>query len=194
MADVRVECFVEDQAQEAFLRAFIDRTLREKSYTSIFHFHQTRGAGRLLEEFKAFQTALQKGQRGFSAPDLLVLARDANCSGHNDVHRELQEAIDRGTFPVSAIACPDPHIERWFMADPASFAEVVGGQPKVGKRKCERDLYKKKLRESVLRAGIRATLGGLELAEDIVRSMDMYRAGKREPSLRSFYKELNAAF
>ena len=35
-------------------------------------------------------------------------------------------------YGLLVAACPDPHIERWFLADPPSFHEVVGHWPVVG--------------------------------------------------------------
>jgi hypothetical protein len=37
------------------------------------------------------------------------------------------------------------------------------------------------------------TLGGIEFAEEIVECMDLYRAGKDEPSLKHFIDELRSA-
>jgi hypothetical protein len=90
----------------------------------------------------------------------------------------------------AVIACPDPHIERWFIADPPSFREAIGNQPKPGKKKCDRDRYKTILAKSVREAGHPSLLGGIEFAREIVDSMDLYRAGKADKSLKDFLDQL----
>lgn len=88
------------------------------------------------------------------------------------------------------MACPDPHVERWYLADPESFKEVVGHQPTIGKKKCVRDYYKNALANAVRKAGHPATLGGIEFAQELVERMDLYRAGKNERSLKAFVDDL----
>jgi hypothetical protein len=79
------------------------------------------------------------------------------------------------------------------MADPPSFAQVVGAAPKVGRRKCERDLYKRMLVNTISKAGQVPTLGGIEFARDLTAAMDLYRAGKTEASLKAFVDEARRA-
>ncbi len=86
----------------------------------------------------------------------------------------------------TVIACPDPHVERWYLADPESFKEVIGVGPKVSRKKCERDYYKSILQQAILDAGHPPTLGGIEFAREIVENMDFYRARKGERSLNHF--------
>ncbi len=89
-------------------------------------------------------------------------------------------------------ASPDPHIERWFLADLESFHKVVGTRPTVAKRKCDRIYYKNILREAVKAADNPSTLGGIEYADELVEAMDLYRASKAVPSLGRFIDELRA--
>lgn len=91
---------------------------------------------------------------------------------------------------VTAVACPDPHVERWYMADPQSFAEVVGKVPRLRRRKCDRDCYKEMLTRLVAASGHPSTLGGIESAHDLVEAMDLYRAGKNAKSLKHFVDDL----
>ena len=90
------------------------------------------------------------------------------------------------------MACPDPHIERWFFADPQAFSRVIGVDRQPGKRKCQRDYYKTLLRQAVSEAGHPPGLSGLEFAEDLVHAMDLYRAGRNEPSLGHLIDEIQA--
>lgn len=127
-----------------------------------------------------------------SEPDVLVVGIDANCATWHQARRLVVETLAPRLRDRAAVACPDPHIERWFMADPVSFEQVLGRRPKLGARKCERDHYKRILSRTVREAGHPAVLGGLEFAEEIVGAMDLYRAGKSEKSLRHFVDKTKA--
>ena len=94
--------------------------------------------------------------------------------------------------PIAAVACPEPHIERWFFADPAAFQAAVGSAPAMPSRKCERGYYKRLLSNAVTAAGHPATLGGIEFARDLVEKMNLYEAGKAERSLKAFLDELES--
>jgi hypothetical protein len=118
-------------------------------------------------------------------PDLLVVCVDANCRGQSAAKDQIISSLGN-LASRAAIACPDPHIERWYMADPVYFEQIVGRRPKLGRKKCERGRYKKILAKTVMDAGQPATLGGLEFAEDLARGMDFYRAGKTDKALRAF--------
>ena len=76
------------------------------------------------------------------------------------------------------------------MADPPSFFTVVGVEPHIETIKCERDRYKKLLLEAIRAGGHVPTLGGLEFATELVEAMDLYRAGKREPTLRALVQDV----
>lgn len=88
------------------------------------------------------------------------------------------------------MACPDPHVERWYLADPESFKTVVGYRPTIAKKKCARDYYKEVLAKAVRKAGHPATLGGIEFAQELVDDMNLYRACKNERSLKAFVDDL----
>jgi len=79
------------------------------------------------------------------------------------------------------------------MADPESFAEVVGVEPTREKAKCERDRYKQQLVQAIRKGGHIPTLGGIEFAQDLVARMDLYRAGKNDPSLKACIDACRAA-
>src|SRR5262249_37347827 len=119
-------------------------------------------------------------------PDLLVVAIDTNCKGFAEAAGEVSNRLEPSFRERAILACPDPHIERWYLADAASFRTVVGAGPVLGKKKCERDLYKKILRTAIAKAGHLPTLGGIEFAQELVDSMDLYRAGKFEGNLKHF--------
>jgi hypothetical protein len=75
MADlVRVDLFVEDRAQEAFVGALVRRVLREASREAIIHSRSALGGhGRALTELEAFQKAVRGRQPGLNVPDIRPL-------------------------------------------------------------------------------------------------------------------------
>lgn len=143
------------------------------------------GYGPTLTELKKYQKALRVLGR-LTPPDLLVVASDANCMGVPKRRAEVEECVDKSLFPRYVIACPDPHVERWYMADPQSFCTVVGAGIDLGTAKCEPGFYKQRLQDAIRQGGHPATLRGKEFAPDLVQKMDLYRAGRNEPSLGDF--------
>ena len=151
------------------------------------------GHGRALQELRLYQTLIEK--RVFDVPpDLIVAAIDGNCTTFRRKRTEIENAT-RAVFEDRLVAaCPDPHVERWYLADPDSFHEIVGYRPSVGRRKCERNHYKRRLADAIRRGDHPPTLGGIEFATELVDAMDLYRAGKDDSSLRTFVDDLRAKF
>jgi hypothetical protein len=180
--------FVEDRAHEEFVKALLVRLLAESGREAAIRIVVARGGhSRALSELGTYQRLVEKG--AIPAPDLLVVAVDANCSTFAKARNAVATQLADWSRDRAIIACPDPHIERWYLADPDSFRAVVGVRPAVRKRKCERDLYKDTLAGAVVRAGHPATLGGIEFAVELVQAMDLYRAGRAEPSFRHFLRD-----
>ncbi len=126
-------------------------------------------------------------------PDLLVLIIDANCGDWQEVRSSLSAAIDQSVFPRSVVGCPDPHIERWCMADPVSFKQTIGVQPPVDPGKCERDLYKRLLRAALTDAGQPIVANAMEFAPELISAADLFRAAKTQRSLGAFVADLRTA-
>lgn len=191
---MQIDLFAEDQAHEEFLKALISRVCGEQGVRARIRVRSARGGhGRALEEVGIFQEAVAKGLAGLAVPDVLVVAVDANCAPFARAHRQIENSIRRDLFPQVAIACPDPHIERWYVADPAAVGQAVGRTPTVGRKKCDRDYYKDVLRTTIERGGVPVTLGGIEFAAEIVAHMDLFRAGRNDRSLKHFLDSLLAA-
>lgn len=188
-----VDLFVEDRAHEEFLKAMLSRIATENNRRITVRVRSARGGRpRVLEELSLYQKSVLKAPDSMSMPDLLFIAIDANCKRWNKARTEIQGKIQSPFTSRSIVACPDPHIERWYLADPDSFFQVVGVRPKVGRRKCERDRYKAVLSKAIVDAGHPPTLGGIEFAQELVGAMDLYRAGKAERSLKHFLAETAA--
>ncbi len=183
-----IDLFVEDRAHEKFLHAMLRRLAREEERHIEVHVRAARGGhGRAIKELDIYMKSVKKAV--LAVPDLVVVAIDANCRPYRSKRRDIGRIIKAPLEERAVIACPDPHIERWYLADPPSFYETVGSQPKLGKSKCARDLYKARLADAVASGGHPPTLGGIEFAEDLVERMDLIRAGKSEPSLRDFLED-----
>jgi hypothetical protein len=194
MADSgRIVIFAEDKGHEEFLRPVIERCAQEISLEVDVRVQSARGGhGRALDELKLFQKLVLESMSGFPLPDMVVIGVDSNCRQLNDARREIRAALDPRLGDRTIIACPDPHVEIWYLSDPKAFAEAVGTSPKVGKRKCEKDRYKQILAKAVADAGHPAPLGGIEFGREIVTRLDWRRAGASVTSLGMFLKELRA--
>ncbi len=186
-----VDLFVEDRAHESFVTALLARIAREEGVAVSPRIRTARGGhGRAIAEFRLYQSLVAKGALGLGHPDLLVVAIDGNCTTFARKRAEILHAT-MATFASNlVVACPDPHVERWFLADPESFLGVVGTPVVIGKRKCEREYYKDALAKAIRLAGHPPSLGGIEFAEELVTAMDLYRAGKADRSFKAFLDDL----
>lgn len=186
-----VDLFVEDRAHEELLLPLVARVAAEERVDVDVRVRSARGGhGRALAEFKLYQRLVDRGAAAAARPDLLGLGIDGNCTTFVKKRKEIMGATLEGmALPVVA-ACPDPHIERGYLADPDSFKAVVGNRPTVRRKKCARDYYKQLLADAVRRAGHLPTLGGIEFAREIAAAIDGYRAGKSDRSLKAFVDEL----
>jgi hypothetical protein len=190
MNSAAVDLFVEDRAHEEFISRMLQRLSRENNQPITTRIRAARGGhGRVLQELALYQQAVARNISGLTMPDLLVVAIDTNCTRFSAATRQIAASLEQPFRDRAVFACPDPHIERWYLADATSFRQVVGIRPTLGRKKCERDLYKSILATSITDAGHPPTLGGIEFAQELVESMDLYRAGKFESSLRHFVED-----
>lgn len=193
MSSVHVDLFVEDRAHEEFLRALVQRIAREERREIEITFRSARGGRpRLDSELDLYVRVARSG--GIPTPDLLIVAIDANCSGPRSKADEVKSRLGVPLESRAIVACPNPHVERWYLADGSSFSRIVGATPRLGKLKCERGRYKDILISTILRGGSVPTLGGIELARDLVEAMDFYQARKVARELGAFVDECRSAF
>ena len=189
----RVVLFCEDQGHEQVGRALIERIAREVGACINLDPRCARGGrGRAITELKVWQRALALGQMT-GVPDLLVVLIDGNCEGVNATRKQIEPQLDRSVCPDIIIGVPDPHVERWLIADIAAFTALVGVPPPADPGKCGRDVYKRIIRETVERAGIPLLSDVLELAPELVDDMDLFRAGKAQPALGQLIDDLQRA-
>ena len=190
-----VDLFVEDRAHEELIGAILSRIARQEHRDLRLRVRAARGGyPRVLHELDLYQKLVLKGLPGLSLPDILVIAADANCQGLAAKKRAITQRLEKTFKDRTVLAVPDPHVERWYLSDRQTFKQVVGVQPPAERRKCERDRYKQVLAQAVRDGGNPAILGGIEFAKELAESMDFYRAGRAEPSLRQFVNDAVSAF
>ena len=182
--------FVEDYGHREFLVPLIQRLADENNTTIQIRVHSaTGGFGRVGREFDVYvREDLLKFKE--SLPDLIVVAEDANCTGFLERRKGLQQTAEPIKERV-VFAVPDPHIERWMLIDPSAFRAVLGTSCELPDQKCDRGCYKRLLAQAVKDAGVAPTLGGMEHAEEIVRSLDLRTCNKHD-DFSTFLGELSA--
>ena len=186
-----VDLFVEDTAHEELLRPLIERLATDEGVSVRVRTRSARGGhGRALQEYRIYQRLVIANAVPDPLPDLIVVGIDGNCTTAAKKRKEIEEATDQSLLGRMVSACPDPHVERWYLADPDSFHAIVGYRPTVGRKKCARDHYKRLLSDAVRNAGHPPTLGGIEFAGEIAQGLDWYRAGKADGSFGSFVEDL----
>ncbi len=185
-----VDLFAEDVAHERLVDSLLQRVATEERRTLHLRGGSAKGGhGRALDELDLYQRA----RRAEAAPDILVIAVDANCSPWATARRRVIAHVDASRFPNYVAACPDPHVERWYLADPPSLHRALGVHVTGRRRKCQRDVYKRQLVDALRAADHPVVLGGAEFAPEIVEAMDFFRASRSEPSLKHFLSGLRAA-
>ena len=184
-----VDLFCEDRMHEAFLRALIARIGREEGARTLVRVRSAWGGHpRAVEEFKLYQRVSER-MEGPTA-EVLVVGIDGNCSPFAAARDRVVGATRESNRYRLVVASPDPHVERWYLSDPKAVLKVAGASPGDLPAKCERHYYKNKLRAVMADGGNPSTLGGPEIAEDLVAEMDLYKAGKNDSSLGSFIGDL----
>lgn len=182
--------FAEDAAHEAFVAPLAVRLAVDEGVEPHIHVRSSSGGiGVALRELKQYIRDLSLGYDDFL--EVLIVAIDSNCQGPA-VRRKQVEAIVGGKYAGRLVlAVPDPHIERWYLADPLVVGRLFGEErgADVPAQKCERNRYKKVLREAFLPFGVDPPTGGSEYGADIVSEMDLDRALEVE-SLRAFADDL----
>ena len=186
-----VDLFAEDRAHEELLKSLVVRIVQEEELFVRVRVRTARGGhGRAISEFQLYQRLAVSDNPNSESADVIVVAIDGNCSSFAKAREYIQRATVESLVERLVIACPDPHIERWYLADPPSFERVVGHRPMVGTKKCARHHYKRILADSIRHGGNPATLGGPEFAYELVDVMDLYRAGRSNKSLKAFLDDL----
>lgn len=198
--NIRILYFLEDRAQEGFIKALVERVAKEASIPTSSLTHDIRSArhgSRAIKEFKNFLRDTRKAEP--TDVDLLVVAIDGNCKGHRDRKNQL-EKLFKPNHPFKdkvVYAVPDPHIERWYIMDQSAFKQGVGlnKPPALPPYKCKKAHYKRVLHQAFREAQVSSLLGGAEYAERIVESIeDLESFGRHNAGCEVFLQDLRNMF
>ncbi len=194
MDKLRIGYFLEDIGHRKFLVSLTKRIAQEILQQNLGLEQVVRnasgGKGRVMKEFGDFLRSAARSLQ--SGPPILVVAIDGNCQGYTEKRREIEVVRDRYSYQGYLVcAIPDPHIERWYIADREAFQRVAqGSSPVMPPYKCERGHYKKVIADAI---GLSLPLGGAELGEDIVAELDLYKAQQADRCLKHFIDQFRAA-
>lgn len=187
-----VDLFVEDAAHEELLRGLVTRVAKEEGvFLEVRIRSAIGGHPRALSEFRLYQK-LAAAVPAHRSADLVVVAIDANCSPFAAARNRIWKAVRTDFRDRVVTACPDPHIERWYLADLPTFKAVIGRGPETVEEKCARGHYKDILESAVRQAG-HPVSDGVDFAAPLAEAMDLYRAERSDPSFKAFVGDLRAA-
>ena len=196
VVEIRILYFLEDRAQEGFIKALVERIAGEESITMealIHDVRSARGGSRVVREFKTFIKDTEKVAS--LNIDFMIVAIDGNCKGNRERINELEKSI-KSNHPLKekvVYAVPDPHIERWYLMDQRALKEGVGldRAPSMPKYKCERAYYKQVLNQALRESNVSSLLSGAEYAERIVNNIkDVESLYDQNAGFRVFVEDL----
>ena len=193
-AKYRVVFFLEDAAQEnlipdLFRRLIVESGLDLEEFQLDVLYARGGAALRALRDFIRDSKRLKHLDA-----DLLVVGSDANCKGFTARRDWIAKQTAKTEYKDVVSAIPDPHIERWYLLDMAALAAaadvaLTGAAPAY---KCDKDHYKKLLRDAFRDSGIEPPLGGSEFGPSLAQKMDLYAAGKQDHGLAAFVDDVRA--
>ena len=191
MRKLTILLFVEDKAQEFFLKPLLARLSRDAGAdVSISVRSASRGFGRVKQKLEQLFQAWRRDQHAL--PDLIVAAADANSVGYNQRRKEILDAAGDLADHV-VVAIPDPYIERWLLLDSQAFKEVIGQGCPAPDRVYEKERYKQLLSDAVRNAGIDPALGGLEYAEDLANALNFQTLANQDKGFENLCRDFRQA-
>jgi hypothetical protein len=169
VAKYKIILFLEDNAQEVFIPALVERIIMDEGKVVNdyeFRILSSRGGGSIRAYVDFIKQA--KKRRLLDA-DVLIVGSDGNCNGFLKRKQQLLNASKNIPYPEVITAVPDPHIERWYLLDGIALANAAG-------------------------VPIQAVspLGGAEYGALIAYSLDIYTAGTMDHSLRDFVDQVRS--
>ncbi len=187
--------FLEDNLHERFFIALTGRIAGELGVAVAFEVRNaTGGRGQVMAELRGYLQDVRAGRQ--PVHPILVVAIDGNCQTYQARRNEIQQVAEQTGYPGDVVcAVPDPHVERWYLADIEGFKRAIESSqpPPLPAYKCEHRRYKDALRHAFRTAGISPQLGGAEYAQEIVAAMDLYRAAQADAAFKHFLDDLRTA-
>jgi hypothetical protein len=174
---VKILYFLEDRAQEGFIKALVNRIANDlhiPSSSLVNDVRSARGGSTVITEFERFMKDTMQSRS--SEVDILIVSIDGNCKGYKKRVKQLLGYI-KLSHPLKnkvVFAVPDPHIERWYLMDQRAFKNGVGidRAPQMPAYKCKKDYYKNLLHQALADSDISSLFGGAEYAENIVSNIE----------------------
>ena len=197
MGRVHIVYFMEDRAQEGFIKAIVERIAEEEGLALGNLLHDVRSArfgSKVIGSFRSFLREMRKGK--VFTPDVFVVAIDGNCRGYNDRVRQLKDKLRSTDAFRSAMvfAVPDPHIERWYLMDQRALKLGTGvtQAPQIPDYKCKKAYYKQVLQRAL--SPLQPLLGGAEFGERIAEKADLALLTAQNAGFGKFIADLRAHF
>ena len=185
---MNVHYVLEDVAHARFVPAMFERIAAEFDVKlQISGGSPEGGASRAVKALRQLLADIRTGI--YDQPDVIVLGIDADCGQQGNRSQQAERARQQEHYQGTLLTAePDPHIEIWYLADPAFVQQLlqIPQLPPTPTEHCKKDEYKEQLRTAVLSSGAPAPLGGVEYGPEIAMGMDLYRAMKNVPSLSRF--------
>jgi hypothetical protein len=187
----RVVYFFEDIAHERFVRTLVRRAAKEQDVELAEEIRNATHGSRVWPELQHFVRDLLGKQS--KVPDVLIVVLDANCSKYTEVRKRIRNEVTT-LVPCLVCAVPNPHIEKWYLADAAAFKKILPKScPKLTRQKCERNRYKRLLKDAIRAAGVEPVLGGAEYGEELANAVDPTTVSKADKSFKAFWSDLKRA-
>lgn len=190
MAEPIIGVFMEDIAHEKYITSLVNQIAYDTNVPVRFDVRNASGGiPRMLGELRRFLR--DHKDIGSDIFDILIIVQDADSDGETEVRNRIYGLIERTGYPGTTIlAVPDPYIEAWYLSDPTSIQAFTNSPilVQIPQGESGKDVYKNELS----RAFPSAPYGGIEYADEIVASMDLYRASQNVSSLRHFIDELRS--
>jgi hypothetical protein len=90
------------------------------------------------------------------------------------------------------IACPDPHVEVWCIADPEAFQSLFSAPVPQPPSRSGRLVYKRWLSDALEQAGVPVLTDPMEICLDLLPVMDMVKACRNDDALNHLISEIRA--
>ena len=192
MPKLTILLFVEDRAQESFIKPLLARICREAGAEATISVRSaSRGFGQVKHRLDQLLKDWQKGQQ--SLPDVIVAAADANSVGYNQRKREIQQAAGAPLADLLVVAIPDPHIERWLLLDSLAFKKVLGQGCPAPDRIYDKERYKQLFSDAVRATGVDPPLGGIEYAEELANAVNLQTLAGQDRGFESLWRDFRQA-
>lgn len=188
---IKVGLFFEDEGHRTLLASLCERIAREEGLeVQIVERNAAGGQGRAISELKQYSTDLRRAEDEYI--DILVVAIDGNCTGPGVRARLINKALSQHPAGEIVLAIPDPHVERWYLADPGAIGRALGVSGSVAPpdQKCDKNRYKTLLNQAFAELGELPAAGGIEYGDRIAEEIDLNRVRQTDQQLTDFIDNL----